>query len=300
MIFSCQSQDKKESNKTLITPKPVKHTIMNTENNYRNLVNGRIEYFDIKKFYQNNQEGIGKTYEDEKGSLVEESAGDNGSWFMSNTTMKNSLFTVHKEFNSKGVIIKKGVTFKNYGGALGMWYEFDDSGKLVKENDTDKDYRITFDDIVLYCKENNINLNDQNTNLNRGINDETKKVAWGIEYRGEYNGKFGASIIIELDGTNGEIQKVTCINGKHNDSTEILYDIKDEKKKSAQIYKTYQGKDYTESEWKIFEQEQYNEHLRKTGRADMIRPTETPKTENKKSFLADEDDVKPKKKGFWG
>jgi hypothetical protein len=299
LITSCNSQDKKEKNKIINKPQPIKHTTMSTEYDYKKLISSRTEYFDIKKFYQNNEDGLGKTYELDNGSLIEESAGENGGWFVVDETPKSSLFTVYKEYNPKGIILRKWVNFRNGGGPVGTKYEYDDSGKLIKETDMDKNYKITPQDIFSFCKEKEIDLFSTFTTIDKNYNDNPMNL-YIINYRGKYEGKFGARIIIVLDGTNGEIQKVTCINGKHNDSVEILYDIKDEQKKSAQIYKTYQGKDYTESEWKIFEQEQYNEHLRKTGRADLIKATETPKAENKRSFLADEDDVKPKKKGFWG
>ncbi|MGH1517694.1 hypothetical protein [Chryseobacterium sp. JK1] len=225
IIISCNSQDKKDI-KTMDKPQPVKHTISSPEQDYKKLTNYKSEYFDIKKFYENNNEGSGKTYESENGTMIEESAGENGEWFMSNITPKNSIFTIHKEYNSKGIILKKGVTFRNYGGQLGTWYEFDNTGKLIKETDTDKNYKINFSDVAKYCVENNINLKDEYTVINRGLNNKTKSESWEIEYRGKYDDKYGAIIIIELDGNTGEIQKVTCINGKHNDSVEILYEKK--------------------------------------------------------------------------
>jgi hypothetical protein len=279
---------------------------MNTEYDYKNLISSKTEYFDIKKFHQNNEEGLGKTYELDNGNLIKESSGENGSWFAVDETPKNSLFTIYKEFNHKGVIVGKWVNFRNEGGPVGMKYEYDDNGKLIKETDMDKNYKITPQDVIAFCKDKGIDLFSDYSTIDKNYNDNPMDL-YIISYKGKYGDKFGTKIIIVLSGITGEIQKVTCINGKHNDSIEILYDIKDEKKKSAMIYKTYQGKDYTESEWKIFEQEQYNEHLRKTGRADLIKPVDKPATEKpnttgtrQSQFLADEDDVKPqKKKGFW-
>ena len=306
LITSCNSQDKKDNEK-INKPQPVKHITMDTQYNYRQLISSKTEYFDIKKFYKNNDDGIGITYESENGTKIEESAGDEGGWFMSNSTPKNSLFTIHKEFNSKGVIVKKGITFKNAGCHLGVWYEFDDSGKLIKETDTDKNYKITFSDIAKYCTENNISLNDENTIINRGINNDTKENSWEIEYRGSYNNKFGSNIIIEIDSNTGEVQKVTCINGKHNDSVEVLYDIQEEKKKSAQIYKTHEGKNYTKAEWEVYEEKQYEEYCKRTGKPYTPKNQESRivNQDNKKSFLAKDneqgDENTPKKnKGFLG
>lgn len=298
-IISCNSQDKKENDKIINKPQPVKHTIMDTEYDYKKLISSKTEYFDIKYFDEHKDEAENLIYTEKNGTNIN-IFGDTESGYVSNNTPKNSMFSIYKQYNSKGTIYRKWVYFRNEGGVVGIKYEFDESGKLIKEEDTDKNFKITPQDVIKYCLENNIDLFSNYTFIERFIDDKTKEGFYNINYRGKYGEKFGAKIIIQLDGNTGEIRKVICINGKHNDSIETLYDIKDEKKKSAQIYKTYQGKNYTESEWKIFEQEQYNEHLRKTGRADLIKPTETPKTENKNSFLADEDDVKPKKKGFWG
>ncbi|TWP30152.1 hypothetical protein ETU08_06235 [Apibacter muscae] len=41
---------------------------------------------------------------------------------------------------------------------------------------------------------------------------------------------------------------------------------KDKSEKETYPYKTYKGKNYTEEEWKLFEEKQYQEYLRKKGK----------------------------------
>lgn len=223
-ISSCNSQDKKEDNKTTKTPTSIKHNTMSPKNNYTNLINDKIEHFNIKKYYENNPDGIGKTYED-KGAQIEESSGEEGSWFINNTTPKNSLFSIYKEFNDKGTIAKKWVNFRNGGGPVGIKYEYDDSGKLINKTDMDKGYTITADDIIDYCKKNEIDLFSDYTHIDKNYDGGSQKL-YLVNYRGKYEGKFGARIIIVIDGSNGNVLKVTSINGKHNDSMEVLYEKK--------------------------------------------------------------------------
>ena len=306
LITSCNSQDKKDINEILNKPQPVKHTTMNTEYDYKKLISSKTEYFDIKYFNEHKDEAENLIYTEKNGTDIN-IFGDSESGFISNTTSKNSLFTVYKEFGPKGTIHQKWVNFRNGGGAVGIKYEFDDLGKLIREEDIDKSFKITPQDVIKYCQENNIDLFSNYTFIERFTDEKTKQSFYNINYRGKYEGKFGARIIIVLDGTTGEIQKVTCINGKHNDSVEILYDIKDENKKSAQIYRTHEGKSYTQAEWQAYEEKQYEEYCRRTGRpyTPKNQQANLSDQDNRKSFLANDkekgDNNTPKKnKGFLG
>ncbi len=306
LITSCNSQDKKEESKITDKPQPVKHTTMNTEYDHKKLISSKTEYFDIKYFDEHKDEGENLIYTEKNGTDINV-FGDVESGYVSNTTPENSMFTVYKQYNPKGVIYRKWVNFRNEGGAVGIKYEYDDSGKLIREDDTDKNFKITPQDVIKYCQENNIDLFSNYTFIERFTDEKTKQSVYNINYRGKYGEKFGARIIIQLDGNTGEIRKVICINGKHNDSVETLYDIKDEKKKSAQTYKTHQGKTYTQSEWQAYEEKEYEAFCRRTGRPYTPKIQE-PRAENqeyKSPFIADDcekgdDNTPKKKKGFWG
>ena len=305
LITSCNSQDKKDNDKIIDKPQPVKHTTMNPEYDYKKLISSKTEYFDIKYFDEHKNEDGDLIYTDKRGSNIN-MFGDSESVYVSNETPKNSFYTIYKQYNYKGVIQEKWVNFRNGGGPVGIKYEYDDNGKLIKETDMERNYKITPQDVIAFCKEKGIDLFSNYTTIDRNYNDNPMNL-YIINYRGKYGEKFGARIIIVLSGITGEIQKVTCINGKHNDSVETLYDIKDEQKKSAMIYKTYEGKSYTFEEWKIFEEKQYEEYCKKTGRPYTPKIQE-PRAENqeyKSPFIADDcekgdDNTPKKKKGFWG
>ena len=201
LITSCNSQDKKESAKIIDKPQPVKHITMNTEYNFKNLISSKTEYFDIKYFDEHKDEGENLIYTDKIGADIN-IFGDNESGYVSNTTPENSLFTIYKEFNPNGIIIRKWVNFRNEGGLVGMKYEYDDSGKLIKETDMEKNYKITPQDIITFCKEKGINLFSDYTTIERNYSDNPMNL-YIINYRGKYGEKFGDKIIIILDVTSG-------------------------------------------------------------------------------------------------
>lgn len=223
-ILSCNGQDKKVVNSIANEPNPIKHSTMNTQNSYKNLISDNTEHFDIKYFNTHKDEAENLIYTDNFGNNIN-IFGDNENGYISNTTPKNSLFTIYKEYNSKGVIKQKWVNFRNGGGPVGIKYEFDDTGKLIKETDMDKNYKITSDDIFSYCKKNGIDLFSDYTVIDKNYNDNPMN-RYIINYRGKYEEKYGSRIIIVVDGISGNVIKVTCINGKHNDSVEILYEKK--------------------------------------------------------------------------
>lgn len=235
-------------------------------------------------------------------------------------TPKNSIYKILKNYYGSSLIIQSKRIFINDdrinpSPVVGKEYQYNEQGHLIKTIDHDDGYDFSFEQAYEFVKSN--------------FNDE-KKIKEGLKYMYEFYGKtsskgqkyweikfhighFPASYI-------ETVLKLDAKTGKILSHKEYLYEIEKEVKlhkiivpdqtkgetgksvSQSTIYKTYQGKDYTQGEWKVFEQEQYNEHLRKTGRADLVEPTDdlpTPRTKN--SFLADENDVKPKpKKGFWG
>ena len=197
---------------------------MNTQYDYKKLIDDKSENFDIKYFNKNKDGSENLIYTDKFGNDVK-IFGDNESGYFSDSTPKKSLFTVYKEFSTKGTILRKWVNFRNGGGAVGFKYEYDDSGKLIKKTDMDKGYTLTADDIIDYCKKHEIDLFSDYTHIDKNYDEGSQKL-YLINYRGKYEGKFGARIIIVIDGSNGNLLKVTSINGKHNDSAEVLYEKK--------------------------------------------------------------------------
>ncbi len=70
---------------------------------------------------------------------------------------KNSYYSTIKNFYSSRNIESKGISFNN-GSAVGIWYYFDQTGRLAREEDTDAGYNFSPDDVIKYCEKHNINL----------------------------------------------------------------------------------------------------------------------------------------------
>lgn len=289
-------------------------------------VNDKIEYFNIQKLGDVDlSKPISKTITSNNGNFEIYGYSPEGSIVWINTI--NGWFNITKNFHPNNVIANKYCYDKYLNKKYGMEYFFDNSGKIVKTINHDEGFKQTFEAIldkaILLAKENGfkceIGFQDKSQDENL-FTDKTfiwreksnKSNIWYLYFYKplleniDLNMKESSlRMCVIIDDSDGKKTFNTIYYDRYNTSIPPsnidISEIYKTKMNENKSYRTYQGKDYTESEWKVFEQEQYNEHLRKTGRTDLINPTETPKTENKNSFLADEDDVKPqKKKGFWG
>lgn len=70
---------------------------------------------------------------------------------------KQEYFSLIKNFYPSKKLENKGIKF-NDGSRIGIWYYFDDSGKLIKEENTDEGYDFSPEKVVKYCEKNKINL----------------------------------------------------------------------------------------------------------------------------------------------
>jgi len=116
---------------------------------------------------------------------------------------EDSYFSVIKNFYPSKNIQNKGVAF-NEGAPIGIWYYFDQSGKLTKEENTDENYEFTYQNIITYCELNKINLS-------KGYKDsgyQTKVLKLDYESRNvwQISHQITADQIQEiiLDGKNGK------------------------------------------------------------------------------------------------
>ena len=68
----------------------------------------------------------------------------------------DSYFQISKGYYPNGNIKIKGLFFNGNGFQKGTWYEFDESGKLIKETDYDKVYKFTFENVIAFCEKEKI------------------------------------------------------------------------------------------------------------------------------------------------
>lgn len=217
--FNCKPQTTK-----LTKLEKTKHIEMENEKFDSKLIDRNFEIFDIKNFYNNNIEGVGKTYELPNGNQIEEGAGDDGSWFLRNETQKNSIFTQYKLYYSTGNIKEKWKTFGN-GCAIGLGFEFDNNGKIIKEIDFDKPFKLTVNDILKFLKKSNADF-DRYFSVNRVYDENKKTGTWTLIFDGTYKSNQG-KYLIEIDDKTNEIQYVAKITGKEGEK-QILKNTKKE------------------------------------------------------------------------
>ncbi|HEX8577215.1 MAG TPA: hypothetical protein VF677_13050 [Flavobacterium sp.] len=194
-------------------------------------------------------------------------------------------YTTYKYFHKNGILKTSVIRF--YGFPTGISKEYDQSGKVIKQTDWDKDYKFSIEDLVKKMKEEydvDIMNVSRISRVHRFVEKKELKIPlYEIWSREEIN-----RIRLKCYLINGNTGEVLFINerfqgDKKGSLLQNYLDSSKNRKKISAIYITHKGKSYTEEEWKAFEQEHHNEYLRKNGREDEIKPVETPKTGNNNS-----------------
>ena len=117
----------------------------------------------------------------------------------------NSYFSVHKKYyRSNGYIMRKGISYVN-GFGIGLWYEFDEKGFLIKTTDFDAPFTFSFEDILAYCRAHNIDVPKgyqawgYRNSIHRFVNKDDS-CYWTIEHLKRYD----LIEAIYLDGKTGK------------------------------------------------------------------------------------------------
>ena len=113
-------------------------------------------------------------------------------------TDHDSCVDVVKEFNSKGFLRSKYLSPPRCIQRVGIGYEYDDTGKLLREVDYDKGYEFKFVDVIAYYNEKGMFSDWQKPNFEQVDHDGKK--AWQINYFE------GADYVTDiLDGKSGKV-----------------------------------------------------------------------------------------------
>jgi hypothetical protein len=168
---------------------------------------------------------------------------------------KPAFYTVNKVYYSGGIIKEKGKYFGRYdlGSTpikIGIWTYFDEQGKVINEVDEDKKFStFGYNELLTFLDlEKVINLrtgkNRENLHISiRNLPLKERKV-WSITAYTDSTESKGVKYY--LDYTTGEILIKYAIVG-WNGGTEFEYTTIID---NTAIYKTENGIDYTEPEWK--------------------------------------------------
>ena len=193
-----KKKNEEKSNKKIMIPK----------------INENFEIFDFYFFEKNKitigdldmfkSESVYKTLDN--GTFIEIIKSNN---YCYSETPLNSFFMISKTYFLNGNIQSKALSFNWSGFLKGLRYEFDESGKLIKETDYDKPYKFTFEEIVKFCENEKIPLQKgpilqstgYHTVIRRDFNANSSW--WQIEWLKKPN----VIEIITLDGNTGKVLK---------------------------------------------------------------------------------------------
>lgn len=159
---------------------------------------------------------------------------------------------------------------------IGYWYYFDENGNLIQQVDEDKKFgKFGYNEVLKFLDEQkHINLKTgegrDRVKIDFYYSDKTPKKLWNIFVKvGEAYQIPGEGYRIEqkgkgyyLDGDTGEIIK----GKKLLEYREIIPNFEQQFPwllESKTVYKSYEGKNYTQEEWKAFEQKTWEEHQKK-------------------------------------
>ncbi len=170
------------------------------------IVDNKFEKFDIEKF---KKESIRGSYVVKGENFIIRKDSQNPG-YLEELYKNDDYFILDKFFYENGNISKKGISF-NKGSAIGIWYHFDEAGNLIKEENTDEGYIFTPEDLVKYCKKNNIELakgyhegDGYHTSVYK--NDLNGKKVWKISHLISLN-KQEKEVELILDGQTGKVIK---------------------------------------------------------------------------------------------
>ena len=200
-----------------------------------------------------------------------------------------------------------------YKNIIGFLTEYNEIGKLIKEIDYDKPYKFSIEDLIKKMKDDyKVDLLDVKHVISLYRYEEKKELnipLYEIWYNYDDLNRNNVECYL-INGTTGEtLFTIKRFLGDKKGSLlqNYLDSLKNKQKTTSAIYKTHQGKSYTQAEWEAYEEKQYEEYCKRTGRPytpknQLTNPSDR---DARKSFIANDfetgdKNIPKKKKGFWG
>ena len=175
IITSCKAQIKK-------------HTSMDT--------------FDIKTFDKHKDHLSRYNYIRKDSTVVEQRTWQFG--YEEVIMPKNNLIHIFNKYNEDGKLMLTGDFFPN-DFEKGIWKEYDEQGNLIKETNYDTPYKFTWEEVLEWIKERNINMESDYFEIYRNAGEEEgEKPIWAITWEKEDKSSLRVAI---LDGSTGKVQK---------------------------------------------------------------------------------------------
>ena len=207
-------------------------------------------------------------------------------------------YVIIKRYDEKSrILIYEEHQFYDFYCKIGITKEYNKMGKLIKETNEDAPYEFSVKDLIQkFKKEYNIDLEDRekSSGKSNSVYDGVRRYPTEECYHNKPIYEVGYSLkdgyhSYFIDGTTGETLFTIVTTPYDEDivpSTEFCKHIKSK----SIVYKTINGKSYTQSEWEAYEEKQYEEYCKKTGRPYTPKnQQENPSEQDtRKSFIAND------------
>ena len=160
-----------------------------------------------------------------------------------------------------------------YSVLIGKTYTYNEIGKLIKEENWDAPYKVSIEKLITICKQKlNLDLLDKSLKITiHRYNEEEPIYIIRIPFPNTRNTK---AKYITISADNGEILLEKEIHSKeeYKESMEEIHNPSSSKSKDNKAIKTttFNGKTYTEEEWKAFEQEQWEKYQAKRSKKSFL------------------------------
>lgn len=116
----------------------------------------------------------------------------------------HDVFQLYREFYLNGNIKRKGIQYYNGNFQKGVWTSYDEEGRVTESVDYDIPFKnCPWEYILQYTRDRKINLYHESTNIDRYIDEETKKPVWDIRW--STVGKGLADTSVRIDGENRKV-----------------------------------------------------------------------------------------------
>ena len=234
-----------------------------------NLNSNNMKYFNKEKFkdWEVDTSKLvfpGTTYLKKGNDRVEISIGEKTKQIKL-TNIIDPYMYVYRYYAKTDILMQESKFF--YSVLIGKTYTYNEIGKLIKEENWDAPYKVSIEELITICKRKlNLDLMDISLDLTiRRYDKENPIYIIRIPDPDTMTGIEAKYITISAD--NGEILLEKEIHSKEEfqESIEDIYNPSSSKSKDNKAIKTttFNGKTYTEEEWKAFEQEQWEKYQAK-------------------------------------
>jgi len=156
-----------------------------------------MKTFNIEIFEKNKDHLNHYTFSKEDGTIVEQNRWQFG--YEEVITKKDSSIKTYYKYYENGNLKLIGDFFPN-DFEKGIWKEYDEQGNLIKETDYDTPYKFTWEDILAFIKEKEIDMNGDHFEVGRNVVEN--KPVWSIFHNIENSDLIN---VIGIDGNTGEV-----------------------------------------------------------------------------------------------